>query len=136
GHGGCCRTNCDEIIARRACVAMRARRLSSEDGRSYCAGAGGTGAARAGAALDGGRVCELVCGGRRGGGGVAASGAPGVSWGGRCAGGGSGVMMLTGGIDFADGKERVFGAFAAALGAGDGGVVARARAPAGGPAAA
>jgi len=27
GHGGYCRTKCDEIIARRACVATRAREL-------------------------------------------------------------------------------------------------------------
>jgi len=87
---------------------MRAVSLSSEDGRGYCAGAGGAGAARAGAALDGGRACEFVCGGRRGGVGVgvgvADSAAPVVAWGGRCAGGGSAVMILTGGIDFADGK--------------------------------
>lgn len=82
---------------------MRAASLSSEDGRGYCAGAGGTGAARAGAALDGGRACEFVCG-RRGGGGGADSAAPVVAWGGRCAGGGSAVMILTGGIDVADGK--------------------------------
>jgi len=62
-------------------------------GRSYCAGAGGVGAERAGAALAGGR-----------GGGLAASAAPVVSWGCRCAGDGSAVMILTGGIDFADGK--------------------------------
>jgi hypothetical protein len=83
---------------------MRAVSLSSEDGRSYCAGAEGTGVARAGAALAGGRACEFVCGGRRGGVGVAASAAPVVSWGGRCAGGGSAVMILTGGIEVADGK--------------------------------
>jgi hypothetical protein len=87
---------------------MRAVSLSSEDGRGYCAGAGGTGAARAGAALDGGRACEFVCGGRRGGVGVgvgvADSAAPVVAWGGRCAGGGSAVMILTGGIEVADGK--------------------------------
>src|SRR5258707_10814063 len=66
GHGGCCRTNCDEIIARGACLAMRAVSLSSEDGRGYCAGAEGTGVARAGAALEGGRACESVCAGPRG----------------------------------------------------------------------
>ena len=82
---------------------MRAASLSSEDGRGYCAGAGGTGVARAGAALDGGRACELVCG-RRGGVGGADSAAPVVAWGGRCVGGGSAVMILTGGIDVADGK--------------------------------
>ena len=82
---------------------MRAASLSSEDGRGYCAGAGDTGAARAGAALDGGRACEFVCG-RRGGVGGADSAAPVVAWGGRCAGGGSAVMILTGGIDVADGK--------------------------------
>src|SRR5262245_22675063 len=38
GHGGCCRTKCDEIIARGACVAMRAVSLSSEDGRSLLRG--------------------------------------------------------------------------------------------------
>lgn len=64
------------------------------------------GAERAGAALEGGRGCEPACGGRRGGVGVAASAAPApvVSWGGRCAGGGSAVMILTGGIEVADGK--------------------------------
>src|SRR5215472_3057946 len=103
GHGRCCRTNCDEIIARGACLAMRAASLSSEDGRGYCSGAGGTGVARAGAALDGGRACEFVCG-RSGGVGGADSAAPVVAWGGRCAGGGSAVMILTGGIDVADGK--------------------------------
>src|SRR5262245_13065335 len=104
GHDGYCRTKCDEIIARRPCIATRARGLSSEDGRAYCAGATGTGAEGAGAALAGGRGGEPACGGRRGGVGVAASAAPVVSWGGRCAGGGSAVMILTGGIDFADGK--------------------------------
>jgi hypothetical protein len=111
---------------------MRAVSLSSEDGRVYCAGAEGTGVARAGAALAGGRACEFVCAGRRGGVGVAASAAPVVSWGGRCAGGGSAVMILTGGIEVADGKKRLFGTFAATLGAGDGGVLASARPPAGG----
>src|SRR5262249_49859576 len=124
GHGGYCRTECDEIIARRACLAMRAQSLSSEDRRTYCAGATGTGAERAGAALEGGRGGEPACGGLRGGVGVAASAAPVASWGCRCAGGGSAVMILTGGIEVADGKERVFGTFAAALGAGGGGGVA------------
>src|SRR5258708_12422249 len=79
---------------------MRAISLSSEDGRSYCAGAEGTGVARAGAALAGGRACEFVCAGRRGGVGVAASAAPVLSWGGRCswggrgAGGGSPALLL------------------------------------------
>ena len=82
---------------------MRAASLSSEDGRGYCAGAGDTGAARAGAALDGGRAWEFVCG-RRGGVGGVDSAAPVVAWGGRCAGGGSAVMILTGGIEVADGK--------------------------------
>src|SRR6516225_8008468 len=98
-------------------------------GRSYCAGAGGVGAERAGAALAGGRGGGPACGGRRGGVGVAASAAPVVSWGCRCAGGGSAVMILTGGIDFADGKERLLGTLAAALGAGDGGVLATSRLP-------
>src|SRR5258707_15152094 len=96
---------------------MRAISLSSEDGRSYCAGAEGTGVARAGAALAGGRACEFVCAGRRGGVGVAASAAPGVawggrcSWGGRCGGGGSAVRILTGGLEGAAGGERVFRRF-------------------------
>src|SRR5262245_66128559 len=55
GHGGYCRTKCDEIIARRARVATRAQELSPEDGRSYCAGAGG-GAERAGARSEERRV--------------------------------------------------------------------------------
>jgi hypothetical protein len=32
GHGGYRRTNCDAIIASRACLATRAASLSSEDG--------------------------------------------------------------------------------------------------------
>src|SRR5262249_59311731 len=71
-----------------------------------------------------------------GGGGVAAWAAPVVSWGCRCAGGGSAVMILTGGVDFADGEERVFGTLAAALGAGGGGGLAPSPLPTAGPVAA
>src|SRR5260221_14345979 len=92
---------------------MRAISLSSEDGRSYCAGAEGTGGARAGAALAGGRACEFVCAGRRGGVGGGASAAPVGSWGGRCAGGGSAGMVLTGGVEGARGERRILAAFAA-----------------------
>jgi len=74
---------------------------------AYCVGASGVGTARAGAVLGEGRACASACGGRRGGiGAVDGAGAavPVVSCGCRWAGGGSAVMMLTGGIEAADGK--------------------------------
>lgn len=78
--------------------------LSSEDGFAYCVGASGIGAGRAGAALGDCRAGKSACGGRRSGVGGAASAVPAGSWGGRWAEGGSAVMILTGGIEDADGK--------------------------------
>jgi hypothetical protein len=79
----------------------------------YCAGASGVGG-RAGTepGLAGGRDCAPLGAALRGG--VSAAPAPVVSAG-RAA--GSAVMILTGGIEDAEGKYRLFGAFAAAAGA-------------------
>src|SRR2546430_17275787 len=76
GHDGCCRTNCDEIIARGACVAMRAVSLSSEDGRVYCAGAAGRRAPPPAAGPPPGRRRQSVLRRARGRGRVARAPAP------------------------------------------------------------
>jgi len=114
---------------------MPADGLSSEDNvaRGYCVGASGIGAVRADAAfgLVGWRGCVAAAGLR---GGAGAALAPAVSWGGGAA--GSAVMILTGGIEFDEGKYRLFGVFggepgdvAAATG---GGLPATGRPPAAG----
>ena len=115
---------------------MPADGLSSEEdvARTYCAGASGIGAVRAGAAfgLAGWRGCVAAAGLR---GGAGAALAPVVSWGAGAA--GSAVMMLTGGIEFDEGKYRLFGDFAGepgdmAAAATGGGLPATGRPPAAG----
>src|SRR5262249_60365777 len=100
---------------------------------AYWEGAGGAGAGGAGAALGEDRACTSACGGRRGGSGAvddAGAAVPVMSCGCRWAGGGSAVMMLTGGVEAADGEERVLGVFVAGVGAGAGALVGRPRGPA------
>ena len=89
---------------------------------------------RAGAAFGfvGWRDCVAPAAGLRGGAGAAL--APVVSWGGGAA--GSAVMILTGGIEFDEGKYRLFGDFGGEPGivavATGGGLLATGRAPAAG----
>jgi hypothetical protein len=117
GHDGYCRADCDEIIACRAgAVRDGAALILKKNTRVYCAGASGIGAGRAAGAepeLAWERDCAafgaVLCDD------VPASAAPVVSCG-RVA--GSAAMILTGGIEDAEGKYKPFGDFGAVAGAG------------------
>ena len=97
-----------------------AERIYPQKDRTYCwAGASGKGAEVAGTpACAGGRADGNGCDGLRAGL-AAASAEPVVS----CGTPGSAFMMLTGGIEDADGKNRLLGVRTPATGAGTGAIV-------------